>query len=95
MGKAVAHVLLAIFTAGIGNVILEFAAWSATMIAGGIAMVKVVNNLIKILGDLTAGTDVEGNAVKLGSIVPKIVLAVLKFFGAGGRRLAMKSHLNS
>jgi len=61
VGKVVAHILLGIFTLGIGNVILEFASWTATMLQGGFALLFATKFFIQTLSDLTASKEIPKN----------------------------------
>jgi len=61
VGKVIAHILLGVFTLGIGNAILEFASWTATMIQGGLALLYATKFFIQTLNDLSAGKELPKN----------------------------------
>jgi hypothetical protein len=82
-GRVVGHVLFGIFTAGIGNIIMETAFNVVFIINGTLATVKAGIALAKAISDIVSNvTDRVKKGVRaLGSSIPQFIIAIMKFFG--------------
>lgn len=79
---------MGVFTLGIGNAIMEGILNTIFIINGTIALVKAAIEIAKAIVGILSGVvaEIKSGFEYLGANIPKLILATMKFFGAGRRR---------